>query len=773
MRQKVFAALLTLALLFGMAAPAAAHKMVPVVPPTPGGPPPLALDSLQVDVAVADGVARVRLDQVFVNRSAGPAEGTYVFPLPPGAAVSSFAMFVDGEAYQAEVLDAQKARDVYESIVRRNRDPALLQYIGQGLLQARVFPVPPGAERRIRVEYEQVLPRDGGLWELAVPLSDDPVPRAAITVTMKDQGAGGTIYSPTHAVGISRRPDGTAVASYEGTAVAGTFRLFFGREDQALGVNLLTYKTGSEDGYFLLLVNPPGRSQAEVVAKDVILAIDLSGSMSGEKFEQAKGAAQQILGALGADDRFAVIGFHADTVTYADELRSAREAGDAMKYVRNLRLGGATNIDEAMARAQAIAGSGTGRPQVIILLTDGQPTAGETDPERIQANVKARATGSQRIFTFGVGFDVNTVLLDAMAQENRGRSDYVKPGENLEAAVAAFWNKVGQPVLSDVTLEWSGVKVEEVYPRPLPDLYLGSQMVVLGRYRDGAEASLTVRGKVNGETRTYSFKNLRFAERDAGRDYIPRLWANRKVGWLLGEVRRQAPNPPDKELIDEIVALSQRFGIATPYTSFFVNEPNAPVPVPAVGGPPTTAPGAEFKAPAMDAGQVAQKVAAAPASGEAAVSAAQQVGAIREASALSQTQPAGEAGGSIRTAGDKTFVLRQGVWVDTAYQSGDLTYLTTGSDRYLDLVRLRPDLARYLAVGTPLVLADGSTAYGIDIPGKAESAVDMKATAGAPPAAGAQGGPPARTGALWMLAALPLLAAGGALTLWARRRRSA
>lgn len=755
------ALLLLLALCMTMltAAPAAA-KSPPILPPIPGGPPEITLQKLQVEATVAEGVARVRLDQTFVNQGRQPAEGTYLFPLPAGANVASFQMFVDGQAYSAEVLTADQARQVYEGIVRRNRDPALLQFVGQGLLQARVFPVPPGAQRLIRVEYEQVLPREGGLWELNIPMAGDSVPSASISVHLKGLGSG-SVYSPTHTVAVTRR-DGDAFASFEGNAVRGDFRLFFGSQGAGAGVNLLTYKAPGEDGYFLLLVNPPARAEAATVSKDVLLVIDLSGSMMGQKFEQAKGAALQILGALQPDDRFAVIGFHSDTVTYADELRGAGDAAKAMDYVRNLQLGGATNIAEAMARAQRIAGQANGRPQVIVLLTDGQPTAGETQPERIVEAVRSAATPNQRIFTFGVGYDVNTDLLDTMAQENRGRSDYVKPDENLERSVAAFWNRVGQPVLSDVALEWSGVKVEEVYPRPLPDLYLGSQMVVLGRYRQASGAAVTVRGQVNGRTETYRFDDLAFTAGDRSRDYIPRLWASRKVAYLLGEIRRNGPN---QELIGEVVTLSQRFGIVTPYTSFFVNEPPGGV---------ATAPTMDG-APSAEAKQsVANAVAAAPATGQPAVEAAKKVSEMRDATALSQAQ--GSAGADqVRTAGDKTFILRGGIWTDTAYKGGPLVYLKLGSDRYLALAAARADLARYLAAGSPLILQDGDKAYGVEIPGQEESAVDVTALAGARP-----GAPPASASGVPVAGgrgrmALPLLlgggAAAGALGLWWRLRR--
>ncbi len=739
MRRTALIALLSLLLALPVGS-ASAHTVVPPSPPVvTGGPPEIQLRSLQVQATVEQGVAQVTVDQVFVNQASVPAEGTYLFPLPAGATVSSFQMFVDGQAYNAEVLDAAKARDVYESIVRRNRDPAILQYVGQGLLQARVFPVPPGAERKIRIAYSQVLPREGGLAEFSFPLGDQRVPQASITVEVKGLGSG-ALYSPTHEVAVVRGRDGAARASFEGGSVSGQFRLFLGAADQELDVSLLTFKSSGENGYFLLLANPPAASAAEVAAKDVILVIDLSGSMSGKKFDQAKGAALQVLGALGEDDRFAVVGFHSDAIAYSDNLLGSSQAGSAMEWVKNLALGGSTNISEAMARAQRIAGKDTGRPQVILLITDGQPTVGETNADSIVAQVKKGATPSQRIFTFGVGYDVNTLLLDAMAQDIRGRSDYVKPDENLEAAVAGLWRKVGQPVLTGLDLEWSGVQVEEIYPRPLPDLYLGNQLVILGRYRTGGEGTVTIRGTVNGQTKSYRFPDLKFSSADTSRDYIPRLWATRKVGYLLSEVRLRGA---DQEKVSELVALAQRYGIVTPYTSFFVNEPGAPTPT-----------------PAMSSAKVMTEAAAAPA-GQAAVDRASSVAKARDAEQI--TQPQGPGADQIRTAGDKTFVLRSGVWTDTAYQSGELTHLKVGSDTYLELLRRRPDLGRYFAAGTPLIVVDGTVNWGIDIPGSAESKVELPE---APAATGGRSRP-----LIWIAALGGVTIVGG--TLWRIRRKAA
>ena len=328
------------------------------------------------------------------------------------------------------------------------------------------------------------------MHEFHLPIGQDAVDAdIAVTVDWRSDRPLQMIYSPSHQVAITRSGDYRAAVSYEGKGTT-DFRLYAGGAAGDVDVSLLTYKATSEDGYFLLIASPKLESDARPVAKDVILVLDLSGSMSGEKFEQAKAAARFVLQSLGAEDRFGIVGFHSTTVSYADQLAPATEKQAGIDYVDRMQLGGATNIGEAMSVSQRMAGAvPDGRPQVILLLTDGQPTAGMQDPDKIVAAVKGQATSSQRIFTYGVGYDVHTVLLDAMAQDNRGISQYVKPGDNLEEAVASFWRKAGQPVLTDLTIDWGGIKVEEIYPNPMPDLYLG------GSNRGGRALSKRWRGR--------------------------------------------------------------------------------------------------------------------------------------------------------------------------------------------------------------------------------------------------------------------------------------
>lgn len=725
--------------------------MVPLMPRV-GGVSTVRLNAMRVDVQVEAGVAQVQVQQRFVNHGQTQAEGTYLFPVPSGAALDSFEMTVDGKAYHGDLLDANEARRLYHSIVNQNRDPALLQFVGEGALQASVFPIAPGEERQVTVSYTQVLGREINLSLFHFPMGPDAAEADLVVhIDWRSERPLQTIYSPSHHVSITRSGEQAALVTYEGKG--GTdFRLYAGGTASDVDVNLLSYRAPGEDGYFLLIASPPVASSTHgITAKDVVLVLDLSGSMAGEKFDQAKEAARHVLQSLGQADRFGIVGFHGGTVSFAERLSGAEQKQAGLTYVDRLELGGATNIAAGMAEAQGMLGKGeAGRPQVILLITDGLPTVGETDPHRIVAAVQAQATEAQRIFTFGVGYDVDTVLLDAMAHDNRGLSTYVKPGENLEEAVSTFWRKVGQPVLTDLRLNWSGVKVEEVYPQPLPDLYQGDQLVVTGRYRDGGQVSVTLTGRVDGKEMSYNFLDRSLTHDDRSRDFIPRLWAQRKVGSLLSQLRRYPDHP---ELVDEVIRLSQRYGIVTPYTSFFVPEPGA------------FAGAADAAAQARAA---VQRAAMAPTSGKAAVTAADAVNHLRASETVAPQTSA------VRQAGEKTFLYKEGIWVDTAYDGSVAPIAVAfGSKAYFDLMRGQ-EAGSWFAVGLPLTVVMGEQAYTIRDTGGAlwEAQPDAEPTGEEPletaVLSAQEAGAAPRTGYLWV-GALLVGVVGVTLSLWRKR----
>ncbi len=689
--------LLLCGLLLGTSGAVYADGVV-IVDPPPGVPAPrapnLVVEYHRVSVEITDQVATTEVDQVFLNDTQYDLEGIYIFPLPEEAAISEFAMYVDGERWNGEILPREEARQIYEDIVRRRLDPALLEYVGRDTFKASIFPIEPGDERRVELAYSQILGNEGGLIKYVYPLdterfSAQPLEEVVISVKVRSAQPIRAIYSPSHDVAIDRVDEHTVNVSFEASDVLPDrdFELYYTVSDDEFGLNLLSYQESGEDGFFLLLLAPRVEvDEREVVAKDVILVLDTSGSMEGEKIEQAKGALEFILEHLNSEDRFNIVAFSTGVRVYEQEPEPATRADQAQSFIDDLRAVGGTNIDLALAEALAMANGE--RPQIVIFLTDGLPTEGVTDADRIIANVGRQISENVRVFTFGVGDDVNTFLLDTIAQDNRGASSYVHPQESIEEEVSSFYAKVSMPLLADVELDFGDLRVEDTYPYPLPDLFAGTQLVVVGRYREGGRTDVVLSGQVNGEEQRFVYENLKFSSQ-GGEEFIPRLWATRKIGYLLNEIRLHGEG---RELIDEIVDLSVRYGIMTPYTSFLVEEEQDIF----------TPEGREEAAHEM---WMQATAVPAPAVGAGAVEDAENREALRS------TEKAAGSTEQIVYIRDKVFVLRDGIWTDTTFDSSmDTVKVGFGSEDYFALIAAHPDWGHYFSVGQEvIVVLDGTT----------------------------------------------------------------
>ncbi len=722
--------------------PCQSNQLCPA-PDCPNPPPQptyaLQLTDHRVDVTITDQIATTHLKQTYLNNSDRAVEGSYYFPLPLGSkqAISGFTMTVDGQKLAAQILAASDAKNIYQTYVNQHRDPALLQYTGGDAFQANLYPIPAHGQRIIELEYTMALPQQAnGLVQYTYPLgasrlSNAMPANASVTVKISSKDPLRAIYSPSHQVGISQRDEHGATVSFQtGSAAEDTdFVLDYSVSSAPLSANLISYLDASDssgsNGYFVLLLTPPTTAASDkVVNKDVILVIDISGSMAGEKIAQARSALQQVLGKLNQGDRFAVLAFDDQLDPYSSGLLPASKAADAQAWVGNLQSRGGTDINQALGNALDIAAQNTdqSRPQMVIFLTDGQPTSGVTDLNQISANVKQKAAATHtRIFTFGVGDDVNAVLLDRLANDNGGASAYIRPGEDVEAAVSSFYTKVSQPLLTNVSIDWGQTNVSELYPQPLPDLFIGSQVVLTGRYNNPGAATVTVSGVVNGQQQSYKFANLDFAGPNStgfnpAAVYSPRLWATRKVGYLLSQIRQ---NGESQELVSEVVDLSTRYGILTPYTSFLVRNDSDVF-------------NQQGKTDATN--QFSNQIQNAPAYGAAGVAQSQANNSLRSAQsapmAMAMTATvAGQPGYSanntqasaapIQYAADKTFLLRNGVLIDTTYvETMTLTNITFGSDEYNKLLAADPRNAHYLAAGSRLIVILGGHAYAITDDGK-------------------------------------------------------
>ena len=562
------------------------HPHPPIPRPVPDQ--PYRIKELDVNVSLQDQIAKVQVSQSFVNTGSRQMEVCFVFPLPYDGAVERMTFMVDGKEFDAKLMTAAEARRVYESHVRRNQDPALLEWMGTGMFKTSVFPVPPGATRKVTLKFSQICRQHAGLTELTFPLStakytSEPIEQVKLQVNVESKAKIKNIYSPTHAVEIKRGSDQQATAKYSGTKEIPTadFRLLYDVGDQAVGTSVLSYKPKEdEDGYFVLLVSPEiKRSQEKPLPKTVVFVVDRSGSMSGKKIEQAKGAVRFVLNNLREGDLFnivtydnAVESFRPELQRFSDETRQA-----ALGFVEGIYAGGSTNIDGAL---QAALGhlQDDSRANYVVFLTDGLPTAGERNEPKIAENAKQRNKVRARIFSFGVGYDVNSRLLDKISRLCFGQSQYVRPNEDIEAHVSQLYARIGAPAMKDVAISFDmedfpadrGSVANRMYPRDAYDLFAGDQLVLVGRYKKGGSAKITVRGTVEGTKHEYHFPiNLVTKSSDDTFAFAEKLWAMRRVGEIIDEIDLQGKN---QELVDELVALATRHGILTPYTSFLADE---------------------------------------------------------------------------------------------------------------------------------------------------------------------------------------------------------
>lgn len=712
---------------------------------------PLGVKNHHVTVSIKGPIATTTVDQTFSNPQPYELEGTYVFPLPEDAAVDKFSMWIDGKETEAECLDATKARAIYEGIVRQMRDPALVEYMGRGLFRARIYPIPAKGEKRIKISYAQVLKTDGGMCRYRYPLATEKhsataLEKVSINVTCEQDRAIKAVYAPWQDLDVRRDGDKKLKVGWEASRVRvdRDFLLAFALDDSDVSMSALTYgKAFDEDGgTFLLLIAPKVELKPEEVQpKDVVFVFDTSGSMLEQgKMEQARRALRYCVQRLDPQDRFGIVDFSTDVRTFKDALCLASEENKnaALEYIKGLKARGGTAIEEALLTGLKMRGDlDPKRSSQVVFMTDGEPTIGTTDPEAIVKNVlKAGEGKGGRVFVFGVGSDLNASLLDKIAETNHGDREYVLPGEDIEISMSAFYDKVSSPVLSDLELTFEGekVRIADTYPsiRKLPDLFRGTQIAIAGRFQGEGTVKAKLTGKVNGVKREF-VQQLTF-QKDASNGFLPRIWAQRKIGFLLDEIRLHGEKP---EVKDEVIRLARAFGIPTPYTSWLVVEEAE---LRRRNGQPPQAPGAaergferlrrdaandkpaEGSAPApakadegeyKSGGSIAKK----EASGSGAAKDGKRIVGLEKGDKDSDDARSRAAGLSVETikkaiqqVGSKTFYNVDGAWVDSKVDDAarkaakKVTYL---SDDYFALLAKHPEDASYFALGSKVVVKVG------------------------------------------------------------------
>ena len=572
------------ALLFALPALVCADGFIVInhpipVPTAPFPFAPLEVGYHHVNVKIDGQICTTRVEEEFINPNAATLEGTYLFPVPKTAQIDKFSMQINGKETEAELLPADKARAIYEDIVRQERDPALLEYADRSVFRVHVYPIEGHSRKQVKISYTEILKSDSGLVSYIYPLNTEKFSSALIhevslKIDLSSDRALTSIYSPTHDVEIKRPDANHATIGYEAKDVRPDtdFQLFFAPQKQDVSLDLLTYRTGDDDGYFLLLASPGMKAKAHHLPKDVTFVLDTSGSMADDnKLVQAKKALQFCLANLNADDRFEIVRFSTEPEQLFGRLTSASEDNvvTAHKFVANLKPEGGTAIFDALHQAMALRPGKNDRPYVVVFITDGVPTVGETNDGAIVAETDKAADQGMRVFCFGLGTDVNAHLLDRIAEHTRAVSDYILPDEDLEIKVSNFFAKIREPVLSDVKLTFpDGIKVSKMYPQQMPDLFQGDQLVLCGRYTGEGNGDCVIEGNAGGEHQSFKVP-VTFAKNSDAQPFVPRLWASRRVAYLLDEIRLHGEND---ELKNEATDLARQFGLVTPYTAYLIME---------------------------------------------------------------------------------------------------------------------------------------------------------------------------------------------------------
>lgn len=712
-----------IASLLALAASTAVADGVLIPRPEPWMPPRPAVDVKYhfVDVDINDPVATTKIDQVFVNPYHRDIEADYIFPIPEGAAIGRFTAWLGGHKMEAELLDADQARRTYEDIVRRMKDPALLEYAGRGMYRIRIFPIPAHGEVRFKIEYDQTLKSDNGLVEYLYPLNTEKfsgrnLEECKVELRINSFENIGTVYCPSHQITSERLNDKAFKAEYREKDVKPDkdFVLHFTRQKRDFGFHLLSYsQPGSRDGFFLGILSPPLRSADRSIDKNLIFVLDSSGSMRGEKMRQAIEALKFCLQGLNPGDEFAIIDYDDQVKSYRPGLLPADDSNisEAVDFVESVEASGGTDIYGALDAACRVIPTDND-PTFIIFLTDGLPTSGNTDLEDIIRNTTGLNEERARLFAFGVGYDVNAHLLDRLSNENKGFAEYVLPEEDIEIKVSRFASKISFPALTDISLTFNPRDdATYIYPNPLPDLFHGSEIVIAGRFRQVGQAHAIVSGNIGRDKITYEFP-VTFSAGSASDDYVALIWANRRINDLLQQMRLHGSSD---ELLTEVIELSKKYGIITEYTSFLIT------------GDEHTRYDRFWQMPAPEASREVEKSLISLGKQETGRSAVNQSQYLNRQAQNAQTPLAGQfnADGQwlsytiAQNVGSQAFFQSGSNWIqsDISDDRFDIE-IKRFSEAYFQLIEHDPSLGRYMSLGNEVRFRVGSQIVQIADSGK-------------------------------------------------------
>lgn len=541
------------------------------------------IKSVQAGIDIQEQIAVTHIDQIFYNEMDAAVEAIYIFPLPENAMITELVYWCNGQRFVANIRERQQAVNDYNKKLRQWLDPALLEYLGDNLFRLSIVPIDAHSEVRTEITYVEALKYDLGLVNYVfqlntLQLSPRPLATVSVSLNARSQSSFKTFTSPTHENSTAARLEKIADNHYtffygdENFYPDADLVIRFETERENVAMHVLTYTptpadSFGTDSFYALWITPPDElADDEIIPKDIVFTADVSSSMEGERIEQVKNALNHFLHLLNPVDRFNIITFGTFTEKFRNDLVAAnddniRAAGD---YVFGMYALGMTNIDQALTTSLKQSYRDT-TSNNLIFLTDGYPTLGQLNPDSILSHANQCNNKEVRIFSFGVGKDISRAFLTNLSAENHGYAKFITSDDSIALVVNDHFTRISRPVLRDIEVDLGGLQAWDQYPKVQQDLFWGNQILKMGLYENSGFFDVTLKGKVRSEVVEYA-QTVNFPDTAGGHRFVPRLWAKAKIDHILGLIAAYGEN---QELVDQVIELSLRFQILTPYTAFY------------------------------------------------------------------------------------------------------------------------------------------------------------------------------------------------------------
>lgn len=546
----------------------------------------LPLISQKIKVSINNQVAVTSLEMIFDNPHDFTIQPNIRFPIHEKASVQNFSLTdATGQTFSGTIEESAQAEQTFAEAKSEGMMPAMAVQKQPGVFEASIGAIGPKSRATVTIEYSEILPYSRGTISYKLPFNVSESQKAnletsSIMVEIVDQKEISALVSPSHDVYAEKINEKSWRAVFEKNNYlpSGDFLLNYEVKAEAMASNFLaTRPDEAQDGFFMLMLSPAEIvSTKDIANRDIVFVMDTSGSMQGIKIEQTKKAFKFFVNKLNENDRYGIVDFSSGVKTWKEELQPVNEwtKSEADYYINKLYASGGTNIHGSLLKALAMFDKTENRTRTIVFLTDGEASTGVTNTDQIVKDYNAANSLQVRTFTLGVGRSVNKTLLNKIAVENRGESVYLdENSRNIDNDLISFYQSISTPLLVDLALDFGGVEVSEVYPKTLPNIYQGTQLVVTGRYKKGGEATIKLTGNLNSARQEFPV-TANFAEASKENLFVSRFWAKAKADDLLLQIQTYGQNQSMKE---EVIKLSKEYQFATPFTSFIAVS-TTPVP---------------------------------------------------------------------------------------------------------------------------------------------------------------------------------------------------